>query len=147
MVVGDFDESASTADNADDLALSIPGVGVVVSRNQAQPVQLFPRSALRMAAGDLYGTGRDNLFVDFGPGTGPFTGIWIVDLNIVVPSAEPFVSTSSRHLMAADLDGNGRTELVVDFGEPYGIWLALNPATWIPVHDLSSEGFANGDLD
>lgn len=44
---------------------------------------------------------------------------------------------ANDQIISADMDGNGRDDVVIDFGLPYGIWVRMNNASWVKLHDLS----------
>jgi hypothetical protein len=139
IAIGDLDETTSTADNADDIALHVPGQGLFYHLNLGSPVHLDV-NVVRMAAGDIDGNGQDELVVD----SGPASGIAIFDFARGVTQLH---TLSSEDLILSDLDGNGQAEIVIDFGDGIGLWIVVNNSVWIQGHPLSPDGLAAGDLD
>jgi hypothetical protein len=45
-----------------------------------------------------------------------------------------------------DLDGNGKDDLIVDFGGA-GLWVRYNNATWMKLHNASTQDLAAGGFD
>lgn len=116
------------------------GIRVFSSGFETEP-PLHPYSPEAMAVGDLDGSGRDDLVIDFGD---PL-GVWVAQ-NYQTWSQ--LHDTSPLSMVTADLDGNGQDDVIVDFGDPYGIYVWKNNASWVQLHGYSpGTPMATGDLD
>jgi hypothetical protein len=99
--------------------------------------QLHPLSPTHLAAGNLDGTGGDEVIADFaGFGLWVYTGGGWSQLH-------PFdVST----MITADLDNNGKQDLIVTFPH-LGVWAYMNRTTWVQIHALDAQRTVSADLD
>jgi len=93
---------------------------------------------------------RVDLIADFGPPYGIYAllhdGSWL-----------PLNSVSADSMVTGDLDGNGQVDAIVDFGywdsdnrndgEYDVIWVWLNHALWVPLHEVSPKSMVTGDID
>ncbi|TGN99958.1 hypothetical protein PN36_29885 [Candidatus Thiomargarita nelsonii] len=51
-------------------------------------------------------------------------------------------------MMTPDINAQlGSCDVIIDFGSPYGIWMLMNNATWVKLHNLSPESMVTGDID
>ncbi len=93
-----------------------------------------------IATGDMDGSDRDEVIIDFGTGI----GIWTRYNN---SSWTQHHSSGSEAITTGDLDGSNKDEVVIDFGAGAGIWVRYDDVSWTNLHSLSPEIIAAGDSD
>ncbi len=93
-----------------------------------------------ITAGDIDGSGQDDVIIDYGPGH----GIWMQMNN---NGWVMLHDQSSEIITTGDIDGNGQDEVIINFGLDYGIWTLMNLSTWVQSHPLSPESITTGDID
>jgi hypothetical protein len=98
---------------------------------------VHPLTPVHIAAGNLDGTGADDLVIDFGPGV----GIWPLWNGTTWTFLHEL---SSEDLVLADVDGNGTDEVIIDFGAAYGVWEYVNGSTWQQLHWRSPKTITAG---
>ncbi len=95
--------------------------------------------AKAMMTGDVDGSGKDDIVVDFGGSIG--TRIKI-DNNTWVP-----LNTLPLEILEiGDIDGSGKDDIIADFGS-LGTRVQIDNNTWVPLHTLSPRNVTVGDID
>jgi hypothetical protein len=89
-------------------------------------------SPVHVVAGDIGGTGRADLAIDFGTGI----GLWTFRNNT---TWMPLNAVSADRLALADRDGNWKDEIIVDVGPTYRVWQYVNDTASSAFHPLSPE--------
>ena len=100
--------------------------------------QIHPASPEAMAAGDVDGSGRADLILDF-----PGAGVWIWLNNSAWVQLHP---ANVAAMATGDLDGNGQAEVILDFLAA-GTWVRLNNSSWVQLHPARPTQMTTGDLD
>ena len=100
--------------------------------------QIHPASPEAMAAGDVDGSGRADLILDF-----PGAGVWIWLNNSAWVQLHP---ANVAAMATGDLDGNGQAEVILDFPAA-GTWVRLNNSSWVQLHPARPTQMTTGDLD
>ena len=111
--------------------------GLWVYRNNAVWSQLHGLSPARVAAGDIDGSGRADLVLDFGSGI----GLWTFRHNTTWVTLN---GVSAEAIVLADRDGTGQAEIVIDFGPTLGLWQYANDSAWSQLHRLSPQAMRAG---
>jgi hypothetical protein len=121
----------------DEVVANFPGYGLWVYHDLTATWELLHAfDAAILAAGDLDGTGPDEVIVDFGA---PY-GLWIL---VNGTNWQLLTGLSADSAAISDVDGNGQDDVVIDFG-PVGLWMFRNSATWQLLHAFNPEGVALG---
>ena len=45
------------------------------------------------------------------------------------------------------IDNSGQDDITIDFGPGLGVWVWMNNASWVKLHDLSPRAMVSGDID
>lgn len=112
-----------------DLLIDVGGQGLASLVDAASLAQVHPLNPKTIAAGDLDGTGGDEVVVDFGSQF----GIWIKWNS---------TTWSQLHAATADtigvgnVDANPREDVIISFPQ-WGTWAFLNGGTWAQLHHLA----------
>jgi LmbE family N-acetylglucosaminyl deacetylase len=134
-----YGPSAGGADVAIDFG---PAEGLWLSRNPGgsmpQWSQLHDLSPTHMAMGDVDGTGRADLIVDF-----PGYGVWIWSTDSGWRPLHPFDVTD---IAVGDLDGNGRADVILSFPGA-GLYAWMNNTTWVQLSARPVSAMAIGNMD
>ena len=125
-------------DGIDEAVVAFPGYGLFIWRNNATWTALHSVSPQRVSAGDIDGSGRPDLVIDFGSTYGIWT--WRNDATWA-----PLHPLTGESIVLADRDSDGKDEVVIDFGI-YGLWQYTNDSTWIQLHPISPDTVAAGRL-
>ena len=95
-----------------------------------------PATSQILATGDLDGSGRDDLLIDFGA-----AGLYVRYNNTFWVRRH---TTSPVNIATADLDNNGKDEAVIDFGASLGLYIRYNNTTWTKLSTLATQQIAGG---
>ena len=100
---------------------------------------LHSQSPEQIVTGDLDGNGRDDIIVDFGPGTGVYKRM----NNLAWSAVHGF---SPTHMAVGDFDNNGLDDVVMNF-PGLGVWQVMNNTAFVQVHGSDASVFAVGNVD
>lgn len=122
----------------EDLAIDFGPMYGLWLRTGGTYANLHALSPVAVVAGDLDGSGTDDLIVDFGSGVGVWAWMNRTEWRWIH-------STSPRRMLAVDLDGDLRDELVCVF-QGAGLW-AWRQGAWTFLHHLEPTALAVAQLD